>query len=59
MPIRGELSLRGELLLRELRQEAELEQISLRLGTDDDVPKPPELGPMHSPQSRRASGAII
>ena len=56
MPIRGELSLRGELLLRELRQEAEAEQIAVRLAADDDVPKPPELGPMHSPQSRRTKG---
>ena len=43
MPIRGELSLRGELLLRELRQEAEAEQLAVRLAADDDVPKPRSL----------------
>ena len=59
MPIRGELSLRGELVLRELRQEAEAEQLLLRLAVDDDEPKPPQLGPMDSAQSRRANGSAI
>ena len=59
MPIRGELSLRGELLLRELRFEAEAERLASHLALDDDEPKPPQLGPMDSPQSRRTNGTAI
>jgi len=59
MPIRGELSLRGELVLRQLRQEAEAEQLSLLLDVDDDEPKPPQVNPMDSPQSRRTNGIAI
>lgn len=48
MPIRGELSLRGELLLRELRLEAEAERMASHLAVDADELKPPQLGPMDS-----------
>jgi len=59
MPIRGELSLKGELVLRQLRQEAEAERITCRLAVDDDMPRPPDASPLHSAQSRRTNGVDL
>ena len=59
MPIRGELSLKGELILRQLRQEVEAERIASHMAIDDDAPRPPEVNPLHSAQSRRTSGVAL
>jgi len=59
MPIRGELALKGELILRELRLEAQAEELARHIAIDDDVPYPPDPSPMTSPQSRRTNGVAL
>jgi len=52
---RGRLSLAGELVLMQLRDEARRE----RLLVDDDMPRVPDCDPLASAQSRRAAGVEV
>jgi hypothetical protein len=51
---RGRLSLLGEALILELKEEGRLERALARFQPDDDTTYPPDGDPMASAQSRRS-----
>lgn len=59
MTKRGRLALMGSLALEELQQEARLERALARFTADDDAPRPPELDPLASAQSRRSAAVEV
>ena len=56
---RSSLALMGEAVLQQLRSEGRYERSLSRFEPDDDAPRPPELDPLASAQSRRSAALEV